>query len=770
MSAAETRKTACILCYVNCGLEVEIQDRQIAKVRGDRDNPRSRGYLCQKAGRVPFYNNNTAHRLTTPLRRTPAGGFEPIDWDTAVREIAEKLNAIRAEHGGYAFGFYGGGGQGNTLGGPYGLALSKAMGSSIFYNALSQEKTGDYWVNGEVFGAQNCHTAEDVDHTDLLVVLGSNPWMANGFTRAREAIAEIRKDPARKLMVIDPRRTEVAEHADLHLRLRPGTDAFLLGAILALIVRRSGEDRAFIAEHTVGFDDVRHALLRIPVDDWIRATDVPRADVEAAVDLILAAPSMTVRVDVGLQQARNSTLNSYLEKLLFLVTGNFAKRGANGLHAWLAPLMGHSRPDDVAPVTGQLKIAGLLPPNTLPAQILTDHPERLRAFFVDSANPANSATNTALIEQAFRSLDLMVVIDVAMTETARQADYVLPAANQFEKWENTLFTYEYPRNYFHLRAPLFSPLEGTLVEGEIYTRILRAMGDLPDDQTLAELRTLAASDRQAFAQAFRALIRADTKYAAIAAVILYETLGPTLPDGAAAAAAWWLPTHRFAADFSESVRRAGIEGEGFELGENLFAAILRERSSVAFCDLGYEGSWSLMKHPDRRVRLAVPEMLDWLRRLDPADVAPDPDYPLMLIGGQRRNYNANQIIRDPRWRKTDPHGALHLHPDDLAAAGGQPGEWMVVETRIGRIVVKAEIDDKLRPGQASLPHGYGQIYDTPDGQVTVGPRLNILTDCNDCDPIAKTPYHKNVAIRVTRPTAREVEMMEGQAARLGDVV
>ncbi len=128
---------------------------------------------------------------------------------------------------------------------------------------------------------------------------------------------------------------------------------------------------------------------------------------------------MTVRVDVGLQQARNSTLNSYLEKLLFLITGIFAKRGCNGLHTWLQPMWGHSQPDEVVPVTGQLKIAGLLPTNTLPAHILTDHPERMRALFVDSGNPANSVTNTALVEQAFKALELLVVIDIAMTETAR---------------------------------------------------------------------------------------------------------------------------------------------------------------------------------------------------------------------------------------------------------------------------------------------------------------------------------------------------------------
>jgi anaerobic selenocysteine-containing dehydrogenase len=186
-TANQWRPTACILCYVNCGLEVETDGRKITRVRGDRANARSQGYLCQKPQRLHWYGDH-ADRLTTPLRRRPEGAHEPISWETAFTEIAARLNALRSKHGGEAFAFYGGGGQGNHLGGSYFFALRDALGATKYFNALSQEKTGDFWVNGRLFGDQRCHTAEDIEDTDLLVVLGCNPWLANGFqVPAREA-------------------------------------------------------------------------------------------------------------------------------------------------------------------------------------------------------------------------------------------------------------------------------------------------------------------------------------------------------------------------------------------------------------------------------------------------------------------------------------------------------------------------------------------------------------------------------------------------------
>jgi anaerobic selenocysteine-containing dehydrogenase len=158
-----------------------------------------------------------------------------------------------------------------------------------------------------------------------------------------------------------------------------------------------------------------------------------------------------------------------------MLSGNFGRKGTNQLHSWLQPLWGNSPNQTFAP-TGDAIIGGLLPPNIFPEAVLKDHPDRLRCAWIDSSNPANTAANTEAVERALRSLDLCVVVDVAMTETARLAHYVLPASSQFEKTEFTLFNFEFPTNYFHVRAGVLPPLAGTLPEPEIYTRLAIALG------------------------------------------------------------------------------------------------------------------------------------------------------------------------------------------------------------------------------------------------------------------------------------------------------
>ena len=268
------------------------------------------------------------------------------------------------------------------------------------------------------------------------------------------------------------------------------------------------------------------------------------------------------------------------------------------------------------------------------------------------------------------------MIDVALTETARLADYVLPAATQYEKYEATFFNFDFPRNVFHLRRPLLDPPDGVLAEPEIHARLVEALGALTDDD-LAPLRAAAADGRAAFADAFFAATAANPELGRLAPVVLYRTLGPTLPDGAASAAILWGAAQRCAMANPDGVRRAGHEGEGLELGEALFDAILASPSGVVITDDDQDETWRRVGTDDGRIHLALDDLLDELATLGSSDPpGSSPEWPFVLSAGERRSFTANTIIRDPSWRKKDPGGALRVSvadADRLGLVDGRPG-------------------------------------------------------------------------------------------------
>ncbi|UJR78235.1 molybdopterin-dependent oxidoreductase [Sandaracinus amylolyticus] len=745
-----TDRTACILCSRNCGLEVQIEGRRLARIQGDDAHPVSKGYICQKAARLEHYQSNR-DRLEHPLERQPDGTFARVSWDEAITKIAARLRAIRDRHGGKAFALVGGGGQGNHLGGAYGRQMLRAMRSRYAYNSLGQEKTGDFWVNGRLFGSQKCHTTEDVEHADYVLFVGTNPFQAHGIPNARDTLKAIQNDPRRTMVVIDPRRTETAKMADVHLQLRPGTDAYLLAAMLAIIVREGLHDRAFLAQRCTGFDAIERALARIDVADYVRRADVPLADVERVARGFATARSACVRIDLGIQHTLHTTLNGYLEKLLYLLTGNFGRRGGNNLHTSLLPILGDT--DERSPKCprtarhGMHAIAGIFPPNILADEILHEGEDRVRAVVVDSSNPLVTYADTDALERAFSQLELLVVVDVAMTETARLAHFVLPAASQFEKWEATGFNLEFPKNAFHLRHPLLEPLGETLPEPEIYTRLLEAMGEIPKHFPVLERVARIeprATDHALYLAAFAATIATNRKWMPYAASILYRTLGPTLDRGAAAAAPLLPLAIDYARTHADAVRRAGHRGRtALSLGAALFRAILDKREGVVVSAHEYDEMWRLLASDDRRIHLEIPEMLEELGALE-SEVAPGADHPFVLMAGERRAYNANQIYRDPAWRRVDPHGAMRMHPEDAAALGMSNGARATCTSERGSIDVVISIDDTVRRGVVVLPHGYGMRY----GGAVIGPEVNRLTSSAHCDRISRTPFHKYVPVHV----------------------
>jgi anaerobic selenocysteine-containing dehydrogenase len=735
---ADWKSTACILCECNCGIVVQVEDRRLARIRGDKDHPGSQGYTCNKALRLDHYQNSGT-RLTSPMRRRADGSYEEIDWDTAIVEIAEGFKQIRDTYGGDKIFYYGGGGQGNHLGGSYSGAFLKALGSRYRSNALAQEKTGEAWVDEQLYGS---HTRGEFEHAEVSVFVGKNPWMSQSFPRARVVLNEIAKDPARSMIVIDPVVTDTAKMSDFHLRARPGTDAWCLAALAAVLIQENLCDELFLAEHVHGVDTVRDALRDVSIADYAERCGVDEELLRAAARRIGAAASVSVFEDLGIQQAPNSTLCSYLNKLLWILTGNFAKKGGQHLHSSFAPLF--SRVSGRSPVTGAPIIAGLVPSNAVPEEILTDHPDRFRAMIVESANPAHSLANSAACREAFQALELMVVVDVAMTETARLAHYVLPAASQFEKPEATFFNFEFPHNGFHLRHPLFEPLAGTLPEPEIWARLVRALGVI-DDTDLRPLREAAQHSRQAYTEAFLTAVPANPALAKLVPYVLYETLGPTLPDGLAGAAALWGLAQKTAMAYPDAVRRAGHAD-----GDALFDAILNSPSGVTFTAHNYEDDFALISHADHQIALEIPEMLADLRAL--AGAAPQlttSELPIVLSVGERRAYTANDIFRDPSWRKRDADGALRVSVEDAQDLGLVDGCRARVTTAAGSAEATIEVTETMLPGHAALPNGFGLDYIDNDGRTVVpGVAPNALTSTGWRDSYAGTPWHKHVPARI----------------------
>ena len=744
-SDPQWHKAACILCSINCGLQIQVDGREITKVKGDKANPRSQGYTCEKPAGLNHYQNH-ADRLDTPLRRRADGSFEEIDWDTAIREVAGRLAEIRDTLGGEKIFYYGGGGQGNHLGGAYGSSTLRSYGGVYRSNALAQEKTGEFWVEQRMFGGR---PEPDFENAEVAVFVGKNPWQSHGFERARKTLRGIAKDPQRSMIVLDPRRTETAELADVFLQVRPGGDAHCLSAMLAVMIEEDLLDQKFLKKHARGAESVIELLSEVPIADYCERAGVPEELVRDAARRIGRAESVAVQEDLGIEMAPHSTLNSYLEKLLYALTGNFAKPGTMNLGTHVAKLVGDSTGDPRSPVGGHRIITGLIPCNVIPDEILTDHPERFRAMFIESGNPVHSLADSQRMREALEALDLVVVIDVAMTETAKLADYVLPASSQFEKWEATFFGGGFPNNVFQLRAPLMDALPGTLPEPEIHARLCEALGTLREED-LAPLRAAAAESRQAFQIAFATAMSEKPALRAVMPVVLYRTLGPALGEGNEGAALLWGAAHTCATSYPESVRRAGFEGEGPELGEALFEAIFKERSGVVVTSDPYEETMARVALDDGLLDLAIPDLYDELRELrDEEVVQPDDAFPFVLAAGERRTSTANTIYRNPAWRKKDAAGALRMNPEDAKRLGVDDGGLVRITTKRASAEATVELTDTLRAGHVTLPNGHGLEYPDASGKRVVhGVAPNEFTASEDRDWLAGTPWHKHVRAQI----------------------
>ena len=546
--------TACVLCSHNCGVHVDVEDNRITAVRGDPDNPNTRGYTCNKARAIPNYVEH-GQRLTQPLRKRPDGGFEPIGWDQAIAEIAERLQRIRVEHSPRSIALAGIGGQGNHMAGLGSLPFMFSLNSPILFNALAQEKTQHALVWRRLYRAtHDVYLHADEEHSQHVLVLGTNPLISNRGLNATDLFKRLASQPDCRVVVVDPRASETARRADRHIAIQPGRDAWFLLGMVAIILQEGLQDDDFLKQRVGDFPAFRDALIGTDARKMATWCGVPFEVLHEAATDFARAPTACIVYDLGIEQIPHSTLISYLINALLLITGNMGKQGANTFLQQFGPRFFHMAKQVKALESGieaipMLMPAGVLPPNVLPEEITSQHPDRIRALIVDGANPLLSYPDTQAFRDAFKKLDLLVVIEPAMSETAQVADYVLPTPVGYEKWEYSMFPHMdiTPQ----IRPPVVAGPENALAEPEIYRRLIRAMGVMPKAPRL--LHVLAKHARHPIgAPVFIGLLGllAALRGGGVAPIVgrfawwLQDTLGAHLPS--APLSLFWLMSHGYA--------------------------------------------------------------------------------------------------------------------------------------------------------------------------------------------------------------------------------
>jgi anaerobic selenocysteine-containing dehydrogenase len=401
-----------------------------------------------------------------------------------------------------------------------------------------------------------------------------------------------------------------------------------------------------------------------------------------------------------------------------------------------------------SPVTGFKVVMGLIPCNVIPEEILTDHPNRFRAMFVESANPVHSLADSQRMREAMRALEFSVVIDVAMSETAQQADYVLPASSSFEKAEATFFNLEVTDNAFHLRHPIFPQKEGTLSEAEIHSRLVEALTGL-GEKSYGLLRTAAKVGLLPFTLAFGWKSKRDKNIARYPGIVLYRTLGQTMTAQMSPAASLWGVAQTYVRQQPQAASRAGFCGNAVAAGNKLFKAIVSNPSGVVFAKKDYADSWKQVRRPGQRIDLWMEEFLPELQKLEAGPMPSDPRFPLFFSAGERRSETSNTSIRDLAWHKKGNFGGLRMNQKDADVIGCIDGQWVMLTTSRGKVSAQVEINESMQAGHISLPNGLGLDYKQADGTVVrKGVSLNELTDSMHRDHFVGTPWHKRVPARV----------------------
>jgi anaerobic selenocysteine-containing dehydrogenase len=525
-------------------------------------------------------------------------------------------------------------------------------------------------------------------------------------------------------------------------------------SMISILVEENLYDKKHVEGRTTGFDEILRHLESFDIAEALKVCRLDEGEVHR-VTRLLGERDSCIRSDLGLLMSRNSTGNSYLEMVLLNLLGRIGERGGNVFPGSLMEFGSHTPIDDPSNwrtvETGFPAIAGFHPPNVMPEEILSEKPDRLRAVLVSNSNPLRSYADTNAYERAFAKLDLLVTVDIAMSETARKSHYVLPAKSPYEKWDGTFFSGlsgRYPEYHFHLRHPLCEPIGEPKEEAEIWTDLADALGLIPDYPR--ELEELAQKNRLEFAVALMDYLGKNPDNAPMLPFVMAKTLGKAL-NSPALTVLWGL-LGQYCQTAGPKLERAG-HTPSLTLGDELFQRFIDKPVDILLCVDDVENNLAEnLRTSDGKVHLHIPVLDDWMARINPVaelEALESKDYPMLLMAGERNDFNATTRMRNRTWISGKTSGkracTMKIHPEDAKELGLESGGIALVETEASSLEVEVEVSERAYPGSVSIPHGFGLEH---CGKVE-GVNVNSLTPARHRDPLAATPLHKSIPCRVS---------------------
>lgn len=751
MSDDQLHYRTCPLCEATCGLELMVRDERVVRIRGDRDDVFSNGFICPK-GSVLHRLHEDPDRLRKPqIRRGAPDGteiWEEVDWATAFAEIEARMVPILDEHGPSSSAVYLGNPNVHNHAALVGAPLVlHALGTRNLYTASTVDQMPKHVSSGFLFGSPNTIPVPDIDRTDLLVMLGANPIESNGsLATAPDFPGRLTALAARggRLVVVDPMRTKTADLADTHLAIRPGTDAHLLLALIQVALASSdGPQVGHLEGHLSGVDELTAAVAPFTPEVVAPVCGIEADAIRTLAADIVAADSAAIYGRLGTHTVPFGTLASWAVDVLALVTGNLDQPGGN-----MFPLAAHGARESAEPGgrgwrTGRWhsrvnkfpEVKNEFPVAALADEITTPGDERTRVLVTVGGNPARSTPNSHRLEAALAELDFMVSIDPYRNETTRFADVILPPPSPLERshFDAAFYTLAV-RNVANFSEQLFEP-EGPSEE-QIAARLASVLMGSGGTEEAAD----QSLDFVLHMEVDKEIGRADSPIAGRDADEIIAALGGhSVPD-----------------KIIDLRLRVGPYSDGFDAaadsGGISVESLLRAEHGVDLGPLQPRLPNALRTASGTIEVMAEPIAGDIVRLAATlADDAWTNTNGLRLIGRRTLRSNNSWMHNVRQLVKGKPRCTLQLHPDDANARGLADGAHAVVRSRVGELVAPVELTDRVAPGVVSLPHGWG--HGAPGASMEVaaehaGVNANQLTDHLAIDPLSGNSVLNGVPVEV----------------------